>query len=129
MQTNGTLHDGLPDWVLGRLSNILVSIDGGEKITDGYRGRGIYRPVLNTVNAIRERVGGTLTPRVTWSTAHTSFEELDELAIVVEAIDYPTGSSCRRDVCRRFGDRRKLVLVRLIDKFFASTRRSTRWCR
>ena len=43
LQTNGTLLDGLPDRVLARLSNVLVSIDGGEQVTDGHRGRGIYR--------------------------------------------------------------------------------------
>jgi len=79
LQTNGTLLDRLPDRILARLSNILVSIDGGEEITDGYRGRGIYRKVLKNVGAIRERVGGTLTARVTWSSADTSFEELDQL--------------------------------------------------
>ncbi|MFH1603820.1 MAG: radical SAM protein [Pseudomonadota bacterium] len=79
LQTNGTLLDRLPDRILARLSNILVSIDGGEAITDGYRGRGIYRKVLQNVGAIRERVGGTLTARVTWSSAETSFEELDQL--------------------------------------------------
>jgi sulfatase maturation enzyme AslB (radical SAM superfamily) len=34
LQTNGTLLDNLPDSVLSRLSNVLVSIDGGEKVTD-----------------------------------------------------------------------------------------------
>ena len=79
LQTNGTLLGDLPDWVLARLSNILVSIDGGERVTDGYRGRGIYRQVLKNIGAIRGRVGGTLTARVTWSDADTSFEELDQL--------------------------------------------------
>src|SRR5512141_255854 len=79
LQTNGTLLDRVPGGVLAKLSNILVSIDGGEAVTDGYRGRGIYRRVLKNVNAIRERVGGTLTARVTWSSADTSFDELDQL--------------------------------------------------
>ena len=38
LQTNGTLLDDLPDWVLAKLSNVLISIDGGEATTDGYRG-------------------------------------------------------------------------------------------
>ena len=46
LQTNGTLLDGLPDSVLANLSNILLSIDGGEAITDGFRGRGVYRQVV-----------------------------------------------------------------------------------
>src|SRR5450759_5893349 len=85
LQTNGTLLDGLPDWVLASLSNILVSIDGGEKVTDGYRGRGIYRQVLNNVNAIRDRVGGALTARVPWSSADTSFAAMDRLT---QGFDY-----------------------------------------
>jgi hypothetical protein len=53
LQTNGTLLDDLPEWVLARLSNVLVSIDGGEAITDGYRGRGIYRQVLKNLRQVR----------------------------------------------------------------------------
>ena len=74
LQTNGTLLERLPDAILAKLSNVLVSIDGGEQITDGYRGRGVYAKVLKNVAAIRERLGGTLTARVTWSSAETSFE-------------------------------------------------------
>src|SRR4051812_25328186 len=40
LQTNGTLLHRLPDQLLSRLSNVLVSVDGGEKITDGFRGKG-----------------------------------------------------------------------------------------
>lgn len=46
LQTNGTLLDKLSPQVLARLSNVLVSIDGGEKVTDGFRGRGLYQRVL-----------------------------------------------------------------------------------
>ena len=79
LQTNGTLLDDIPDWALGRLSNILVSIDGGEATTDGYRGRGIYRQVLKNLAAVRDKIGGTVTARVTWGNPATTFEELDEL--------------------------------------------------
>ncbi len=80
LQTNGTLLDDVPDEVLARLSNVLVSIDGGQRITDGYRGRGIYRQVLKNVGTVRDKLAGSLTARVTWSDANTTFEELDELA-------------------------------------------------
>jgi len=72
LQTNGTLLDDLPGWVLAKLSNILVSIDGGEAITDGYRGRGIWRQVIRNLNHVHERVGGTITARVTWGNADTT---------------------------------------------------------
>ena len=117
LQTNGTLIDDLPDWVLARLSNILVSIDGGEATTDGYRGRGIWRQVIKNVNHVRGRVGGTLTARVTWGNPDTRFEELDELA---ETFDYLYWQFVADEM---YGgdsvEKRKAVLTRLIDKFFA----------
>ncbi|MDO8595683.1 MAG: radical SAM protein, partial [Sulfuricaulis sp.] len=85
LQTNGTLLEKLPPWILASLSNILVSIDGGERVTDGYRGRGIYRRVMKNIDAVRDRICGTLTARVTWSSEDTTFEELDELT---ECFDY-----------------------------------------
>ncbi|MDO8312368.1 MAG: radical SAM protein [Sideroxyarcus sp.] len=85
LQTNGTLLDNLPDSVLSNLSNILLSIDGGEAITDGFRGRGIYRQVVKNSRAVRDRLAGTFTARVTWSSEETTFEELDELA---DTFDY-----------------------------------------
>ncbi|HLP25321.1 MAG TPA: radical SAM protein [Acidobacteriota bacterium] len=122
LQTNGTLLDNLPDWMLAKFSNILVSIDGGEQITDGNRGRGIWRQVIKNLNHVHERVGGSITARVTWGNPDTTFEELDELATAHEAIDYLywqfvadqmyTGDSI---------EKRKAVLVKLIDRFFAST--------
>ncbi len=117
LQTNGTLLDDLPGWVLGKLSNILVSIDGGEAITDGYRGRGIWRQVIKNVNHIRAQLGGSLTARVTWGNPDTSFEELDELA---ETFDYLYWQFVADEMY--FGDsleKRKQVLVKLVDKFFA----------
>jgi len=122
LQTNGTLLDNLPDWMLARLSNVLVSIDGGEEITDGYRGQGIWRQVIRNLNQVHERVGGTITARVTWSNPDTGFEELDELACAHEAIDYLYWQFVADEMYA--GDsmaKRKKVLVRLIDRFFAST--------
>ena len=117
LQTNGTLLDDLPDWVLARLSNILVSIDGGESTTDAYRGRGIWRQVIRNVAKVRDKVGGTLTARVTWGNPDTGFEELDELA---ETFDYLYWQFVADEMYA--GDaveKRKRVLVQLIDKFFS----------
>ncbi|WIM04702.1 MAG: radical SAM protein [Candidatus Nitricoxidivorans perseverans] len=117
LQTNGTLLDNLPDWVLGRLSNILVSIDGGEEITDGYRGRGIWRQVIRNIGQVREKLGGTLTARVTWGNPDTTFEEMDELA---GTFDYLYWQFVADEMYA--GDsveKRKKVLIRLIDRFFA----------
>jgi sulfatase maturation enzyme AslB (radical SAM superfamily) len=121
LQTNGTLLDNLPDWVLAKLSNVLVSIDGGEKTTDGYRGRGIYRQVIKNLNHVHQRIGGSITARVTWGNPDTAFEELDELATAHEAIDYVYWQFVADEMYA--GDsveKRKAVLVKLIDKFFAA---------
>lgn len=119
LQTNGTLLDSLPDWALARLSNVLVSIDGGEEITDAYRGRGIWASVIRNVNSIREKVGGTMTARVTWGNPATTFEELDGLAATFDYLYWQFVAD------EMYADdsvaRRKAVLVQLIDKFFAST--------
>ena len=117
LQTNGTLLDRLPDAVLGRLSNILVSIDGGERITDGYRGRGIYRQVMKNLRQVRARVGGSITARVTWNDADTGFDELDELT---RSFDYVYFQFVADE--KYGGDavaRRQAVLARLIARFFA----------
>lgn len=122
LQTNGTLLDDLPDWALARFSNILVSIDGGEEITDGYRGRGIWRQVIGNLHKVHEKVGGTITARVTWGNPDTSFEELDELATSVEAIDYLYWQFVADEM---YGgdsiEKRQAVLKRLIERFFASS--------
>ncbi len=118
LQTNGTLLDDLPDWVLARLSNILVSIDGGERVTDGYRGRGIYRQVLKNIGAIRGRVGGTLTARVTWSDADTSFEELDQLT---QHFDYVYFQFVAQDgaYAPQAVAKKREVIAQLVDRFFS----------
>ncbi|MBI1905267.1 MAG: radical SAM protein [Rhodocyclales bacterium] len=121
LQTNGTLLDNLPDWALARLSNVLVSIDGGESITDGYRGRGIYRQVIRNLRQVRGRIGGSVTARVTWGSPATTFEELDELLQSDGAFDYLYWQFVADEMY--FDDsvaRRKEVLIKLVERFFAS---------
>ncbi|MCC6531662.1 MAG: SPASM domain-containing protein [Burkholderiales bacterium] len=121
LQTNGTLLDSLPDHVLSRLSNVLVSIDGGQQTTDGFRGRGVWRQVHRNVARVRPRLGGSVTARVTWSSPDTTFEEFDALA---EHFDYlywqfVAGESYGEDALRK----REAVLERLIAAFFERTDR------
>jgi len=121
LQTNGTLLDDLPDWMLARLSNVLVSIDGGEATTDGYRGKGIYRQVIRNIGLVREKIGGTVTARVTWGNPDTSFDELDELA-TSDAFDYLYWQFVADEMYAGDSvDKRKAVLIKLIERFFAST--------
>ncbi len=118
LQTNGTLLDDLPEHVLGKLSNILVSIDGGEKTTDGYRGRGIYRQVVKNMGKVRDRVDGTMTARVTWSNDDISFEEIDGLA---QTFDYVYFQFVAGEAYTPEGiEKRKAVLRQLIEKFFSA---------
>ncbi|MCC7459569.1 MAG: radical SAM protein, partial [Nitrospira sp.] len=124
LQTNGTLLDDVSETVLARLSNVLVSIDGGEAITDGYRGRGIYRQVLKNLEHVRPRIGGAVTARVTWSNPATTFDELDALVAHGSPFDYLYWQFVADE--QYAGDsvaRREQVLAQLIDRFFARTDR------
>jgi radical SAM protein with 4Fe4S-binding SPASM domain len=106
--------------MLSRLSNVLVSIDGGEATTDGHRGRGIYRQVLKNLRLVHEQVAGTVTARVTWSHPDTTFAELDQLVSHGSPFDYLYWQFAADE--RYAGDsvaRRQAVLVQLIDKFFS----------
>ncbi|HEY6897433.1 MAG TPA: radical SAM protein [Rhodocyclaceae bacterium] len=119
LQTNGTLLDNLPTEMLSRLSNVLVSIDGGEAITDGYRGRGIYRQVMRNLAKVRPQIGGSVTARVTWGNPDTTFEELDELVSGEGAVDYLYWQFVADEMYG--GDsvaKRKRVLEQLIARFF-----------
>ncbi len=122
LQTNGTLLDGLPDHVLSNLSNILISIDGGEAITDGFRGQGVYRQVVKNSQKVRDRMKGTFTARVTWSSEETSFEELDELASTFDYLyfQFVAGEGTYTPEAM---EKKKKVITQLVDKFFSSTDR------
>src|SRR3989338_8731660 len=119
LQTNGTLLDNLPDNVLANLSNILLSIDGGEAITDGFRGRGVYRQVVKNTQAVRGRMAGSFTARVTWSSEETSFEELDELADTFDYVyfQFVAGEGTYTPEAM---EKKKAVITQLVDKFFSS---------
>jgi uncharacterized protein len=70
VQTNGLLLDRLRSDDLQRLHTLLVSIDGDEAVTDGYRGSGVYRRVLEQVQgALSRGFGGEVVARMTVGTA------------------------------------------------------------
>jgi uncharacterized protein len=54
LQTNGLLLDKLQPKYAKRLHTILVSIDGDEKLTDFYRGKGVYRRIVENVKFLRK---------------------------------------------------------------------------
>ena len=54
MQTNGLLLHRLGTQYANRFDTILVSLDGDEQLTDFYRGKGIYRRVIENLKLVRE---------------------------------------------------------------------------
>lgn len=122
LQTNGTLLDGLPTATLARMSNFLISIDGGEDTTDGYRGNGIYRQVMKNLGTIRPKIKGTVTARVTWSHPEITFEELDHLTEVFDYLYFQFVAD-RGAYPAEGMVGRKAILARMIDKFFRHTDR------
>jgi uncharacterized protein len=68
MQTNGILLDRLPIKYLKNIEKILVSIDGNEKMTNFFRGRGTYNRVIENIKKIREdKYCGEIVARMTIS--------------------------------------------------------------
>ena len=53
VQTNGLHLNKLEPEYMNRLSTIFVSLDGTEKITDYYRGKGIYKKVIDNIKTIK----------------------------------------------------------------------------
>ena len=119
LQTNGTLLHRVPAAMLRRLSNMMVSIDGGQEITDRHRGKGVYGKIMRNVKAVRERTDASLTARMTWWSGETSFEEIDALTGLFDYVYFQfaqdEGANSPDSVARK-----KAVLERLVAKFFAS---------
>ena len=66
IQTNGLLLNKLEPEYVNRFHTILVSIDGEEALTDYYRGKGIFRKVIENLKRIkRNGFNGELIARVT----------------------------------------------------------------
>jgi len=53
IQTNGLHLNRLEPEYVNRLRSIFVSIDGDEELTDYYRGKGVYRRVIDNVGLVR----------------------------------------------------------------------------
>ena len=119
LQTNGTLLSRIPEKILARLSNIMVSVDGGEELTDGFRGKGVYRKILANINRIRDRILGTLTARVTWWSGETTFEELDALTEIFDYVYFQFAQD-ERAYTPESVRKRKEVLARLVARFFTA---------
>ncbi len=53
IQTNGLHLNKLEPEYVNKLSTLFVSLDGDEKLTDFYRGKGVYRRVIENIKAIK----------------------------------------------------------------------------
>jgi len=58
LQTNAQLLDRIPEDYVNRFHSILISIDGNESVTDGYRSEGVYKTVLENTRWL-EKAGYT----------------------------------------------------------------------
>ena len=66
IQTNGQLLDKLEPKYVNKFHTILVSIDGDEALTDYYRGKGIFRKLVDNLRIIKQNgFQGELIARVT----------------------------------------------------------------
>ncbi|MEM3626989.1 MAG: TIGR04084 family radical SAM/SPASM domain-containing protein [Candidatus Bathyarchaeia archaeon] len=66
LQTNGLLLDRLDTEYVNCFHTILVSIDGEESLTDYYRGKGVYKKVIDNLKLIRRNgFKGELIARMT----------------------------------------------------------------
>jgi len=54
LQTNGLLVSQIPEDYVKRFHSILVSVDGNEETTDGYRSKGVYQKVIENVRWLKE---------------------------------------------------------------------------
>jgi putative peptide-modifying radical SAM enzyme len=79
LQTNGTLLHRLDRRHLSQLHTILLSIDGREKTTDYFRGRGTFRRVMENLQNLRG-FGGEVVARMTVMEPVDIFEEVRWLA-------------------------------------------------
>ena len=80
------------------------------------------RQVIKNLTEVREHIGGSITARVTWGNPDTCFEELDELVSEGTPFDYLYWQFVADEMYAGDSvDKRKAVLVQLIDKFFSRT--------
>ena len=119
LQTNGTLMDNVSRKALGKLSNILISVDGGELATDTYRGDGVYSHVVEAVESIRPQVDGTITARMTWSDSNIEVDDFLELAATFDYI-YWQFVQAQGFYSSDQVKKKKAVLEELVNLFFTS---------
>ncbi len=79
VQTNGIFLSRIPEKYLKRLDAILVSIDGRSEVTDFYRGRGVYKTIVNEIEKIRDIYKGDLIARMVVTEKSDIYREVTHL--------------------------------------------------
>ncbi len=79
LQTNGILLNKIGREMLNKFDVILISIDGREKITDKYRGKGVYKKVIENVKHIRKIFKGEIIARMTVTEDTDIYEDVNHL--------------------------------------------------
>nr|MDO8080870.1 TIGR04084 family radical SAM/SPASM domain-containing protein [Candidatus Freyarchaeota archaeon] len=80
LQTNGCFLDRVRKDYLKRFHSLVVSIDGREETTDFYRGKGVYRNVLDNVKKIEDMdFRGDIIARMTISENSDIYEDVTHL--------------------------------------------------
>ena len=121
LQTNGTLMDNVSTETLGKFSNILISVDGGELATDIYRGDGVYNQVTEAIESIRPFVDGTITARMTWSGSNIEAQDFLDLAATFDYV-YWQFVQAQGFYSSDQMKRKKEVIEELVNLFFTADR-------
>jgi putative peptide-modifying radical SAM enzyme len=80
LQTNALLLNRIPEEYVKRFHSILVSIDGTEETTDGYRSNGVYQKVIKNVRWLREiGYGGDIVARMAVSEQSDIYRDVRHL--------------------------------------------------
>jgi putative peptide-modifying radical SAM enzyme len=80
LQTNAQLLNRIPEDYVKRFHSILISIDGREFVTDGYRSSGVYQTVLENTRWL-ERIGykGDIVARMAVSQESDIYKDVSHL--------------------------------------------------
>ena len=117
--TNGTLLHKVDDDYLGRFTNILISIDGNEQITNKYRGKNVFANIMKNVAVIRPKVKGTLTARVTWCDHELPFEAFDKLLETFDWVHFQFAQQ-RGVYSSEQVEAKKRVIDKLVTRFYST---------
>ena len=81
LQTNGILLDRVPQEIVNRFVTILISLDGGKKLTDANRGTGVYDRIMDNIRKIgKNGYTGELIARMTVTESTDIVEAVHHLA-------------------------------------------------